>query len=207
MIAVIDYGAGNLQSVLKALRFIGCEAGIAADRGTLLKAEGAILPGVGSFADAMACMRQSGLEPAVLAYVQSGKPLLGICLGLQLLFEESQESPGAKGLGLLKGSIARIPAGKGLKVPHMGWNSLSILRDEGLFRGLKAEPYVYFVHSYYLQAENREIVTSQTEYGVTIDASIQYQNVYATQFHPEKSGAVGLKMLRNFAAIVEKGGC
>lgn len=207
MIAVIDYGAGNLQSVLKALRFIGCEAGIAADRGTLLKAEGAILPGVGSFADAMACMRQSGLEPAVLAYVQSGKPLLGICLGLQLLFEESQESLGAKGLGLLKGSIARIPAGKGLKVPHMGWNSLSILRDEGLFRGLKAEPYVYFVHSYYLQAENREIVTSQTEYGVTIDASIQYQNVYATQFHPEKSGAVGLKMLRNFAAIVEKGGC
>ncbi len=207
MIAVIDYGAGNLQSVLKALRFIGCEAGIAADRGTLLKAEGAILPGVGSFADAMACMRQSGLEPAVLAYVQSGKPLLGICLGLQLLFEESQESPGAKGLGLLKGSIARIPAGKGLKVPHMGWNFLSILRDEGLFRGLKAEPYVYFVHSYYLQAENREIVTSQTEYGVTIDASIQYQNVYATQFHPEKSGAVGLKMLRNFAAIVEKGGC
>ena len=207
MIAVIDYGAGNLQSVLKALRFIGCEAGIAADRGTLLKAEGAILPGVGSFADAMACMRQSGLEPAVLAYVQSGKPLLGICLGLQLLFEESQESPGAKGLGLLKGSIARIPAGKELKVPHMGWNFLSILRDEGLFRGLKAEPYVYFVHSYYLQAENREIVTSQTEYGVTIDASIQYQNVYATQFHPEKSGAVGLKMLRNFAAIVEKGGC
>lgn len=207
MIAVIDYGAGNLQSVLKALRFIGCEACIAADRETLLKANGAILPGVGSFADAMDCMRRADLESAVLAYVQSGKPLLGICLGMQLLFEKSQESPGARGLGLLKGSIARIPAEEGLKVPHMGWNSLSIIRNEGLFRGMKAEPYVYFVHSYYLRAEDREIVTSQTEYGVEIDASIQYQNLYATQFHPEKSGAVGLNMLRNFAAIVEKGGC
>lgn len=205
MIAVIDYGAGNLQSVLKALRFIGCEACVAADKETLLRADGAILPGVGSFADAMDCMRRAGLEEAVLSYAESGKPLLGICLGLQLLFETSEESPGARGLGLLKGSLTRIPAGEGLKIPHMGWNSLAITQQKGLFRGIEGEPYVYFVHSYYLKAKDPEIVTSRTGYGVQIDASVQYHNLYATQFHPEKSGAVGLQMLRNFAAIVEKG--
>ncbi len=204
MIAVIDYGAGNLQSVCKALHYIGCENGVVNDRQSLFQTDGAILPGVGSFADAMYCMEQAGLKEAVVEYIQSGKPLLGICLGLQLLFEGSEESPGVKGLGLLKGNIVRIPAGKGLKIPHMGWNSLRFCKQSPLFQGIDEQAYVYFVHSYYLKARDRGIVTSQTEYGVTIDASIGQGNLFATQFHPEKSGAVGLRMLRNFAAIVDQ---
>lgn len=202
MIAVIDYGAGNLQSVVKALNFIGCQCIITDQKDELLKADGAILPGVGSFADAMDCMNRSGVTDAVNAFVRTGKPLLGICLGLQLLFESSEESPGAKGLGLLKGSITRIPNQNGtLKIPHMGWNSLEIRRHDGIFRGIEGEPYVYFVHSYYLTAEDEGIVSSRTGYGVTIDASVQSGNIYATQFHPEKSGEVGLKILKNFVAI------
>ena len=204
MLAVIDYGAGNLQSVTKALSHIGCESLVTGERGQLLQADGAILPGVGSFADAMACLEQSGMKEAVLDYVKTGKPLLGICLGLQLLFEESEESPGVRGLGLLRGKIVKIPADGGLKVPHIGWNSLDICKREGLFAGINGSPYVYFVHSYYLQAQDREVVSSQTEYGVKIDASVQAGNLFATQFHPEKSGAVGLKMLQNFAAVVQK---
>lgn len=201
MIAVIDYGAGNLQSVIKALHYIGCDAAITKDKEVLKKAEGAILPGVGSFADAMDCMKTSGLTEPVMEYAASGKPFLGICLGLQLLFEASEESPGAKGLGILKGKIAKIPAGEGLKIPHMGWNNLMIPSRTGLFAGIQESPYVYFVHSYYLTADDPAIVSSQTSYGVTIDASVQQGNVFATQFHPEKSGQVGLQMLRNFAAI------
>lgn len=204
MIAVIDYGAGNLQSVCKALRHIGCESSVVKDRQSLMEADGAVLPGVGSFADAMDCMNQSGLKQAVMDFIQSGKPLLGICLGLQLLFERSEESPGVKGLGLLKGTIVRIPAGEGLKIPHIGWNSLRFCGASPLFRGLAEHSYVYFVHSYYLKAEDRTLVTSQTEYGVDIDASVGKGNLFATQFHPEKSGEVGLQMLRNFAAIVEE---
>lgn len=203
MIAVIDYGAGNLQSVIKALNFIGCDAFVTCNREELLKADGAVLPGVGSFADAMDCMEKFNLKNAIVEYVNTGKPFLGICLGLQLLFDSSQESPGAHGLGLLKGSITRIPAGEGLKIPHIGWNSLNIKKRDGLFNGIKGNPYVYFVHSYYLRAEDPSIVSSQTEYGVKIDASIQYKNVFATQFHPEKSGEVGLQMLRNFVKLTE----
>lgn len=202
MIAVIDYGAGNLQSVVKALHFIGCDCTVTHRQEELLQADGAILPGVGSFADAMDCMNRSGATEAVRTFVASGKPLLGICLGLQLLFDSSEESPGAKGLGLLKGSITRIPsAGGTLKIPHMGWNSLSIAQRNGIFKDLPEEVYVYFVHSYYLQADDPAIVAARTQYGVSIDAAIQYRNLFATQFHPEKSGKVGLQILRNFAEM------
>ncbi len=202
MIAVIDYGAGNLQSVVKALHFIGCDSVITNNKQELLQADGAILPGVGSFADAMDCMNQSGATDAVLEFIRTGKPLLGICLGLQLLFDGSEESPGVKGLGLLKGSITRIPNQNGtLKIPHMGWNSLAITEQDGLFRGVTGEPYVYFVHSYYLKADDPSIVAARTSYGVEIDASVHQDNIYATQFHPEKSGRVGLQLLQNFVDI------
>ncbi len=205
MIAVIDYGAGNLQSVVKALNYIGCDNIITKDKEELLRADGAILPGVGSFGDAMDCMNSSGAASAVLEFAASGKPLLGICLGLQLLFDASDESPDAKGLGLLKGKISKIPNADGtLKIPHMGWNSLDIKKHDGIFKGITGAPYVYFVHSYYLKADDEEIVSSQTNYGALIDASVSCGNIYATQFHPEKSGSVGLKILRNFAAMTER---
>lgn len=206
MIAVIDYGAGNLQSVVKALSYIDTETIVTNKKEEILQADGAILPGVGSFGDAMDCMNTSGATEAVLAFVESGKPFLGICLGLQLLFPRSEESPNAKGLALLGGSITRIPnENDTLKIPHMGWNSLDIKKHDGLFRGIEGSPYVYFVHSYYLHAENPDIVSAQTEYGVTIDASVRYKNIFATQFHPEKSGRVGLQMLRNFVEITKEG--
>lgn len=202
MIAVIDYGAGNLQSVVKALTYIGQNPVVTADHAVLAKAQGAILPGVGSFGDAMDSLRKRGLEEPIQAFIKSGKPFLGICLGLQILFESSEESPGVAGLGILKGKILRIPGGEGLKIPHMGWNSLSIQQPGGIFSGIKPDPYTYFVHSYYLQAEE-PIVTSTTEYGVTIHASIQKDNLFACQFHPEKSGEVGLQILENFTAMLE----
>ena len=202
MIAVIDYGAGNLQSVVKALRFIGCDCMITNNKQELLSASGAILPGVGSFGDAMDCMNRSGAADGVLSFVKTGKPLLGICLGLQLLFDSSEESPNARGLGLLKGSIRKIPDNDGtLKIPHMGWNSLELCRRDGIFQGLPDNPYVYFVHSYYLTAEDESIVSAKTQYGTSIDAAVAFENIYATQFHPEKSGKLGLQILRNFAAI------
>lgn len=202
MIAVIDYGAGNLQSVVKALRFIGCDCMITNNKQELLSANGAILPGVGSFGDAMDCMSRSGAADGVLSFVKTGKPLLGICLGLQLLFDSSEESPDARGLGLLKGSIRKIPDNDGtLKIPHMGWNSLELCRRDGIFQGLPDNPYVYFVHSYYLTAEDESIVSAKTQYGTSIDAAVAFENIYATQFHPEKSGKLGLQILRNFVAI------
>ncbi len=205
MIAVIDYGAGNLQSVVKALNYIDCECVITDDKKTILECEGAILPGVGSFEDAMNCLIKTGCDRAVCDFVNTGKPLLGICLGLQLLFDESEESPGVRGLGLLKGSVRRIPDNNGsLKIPHMGWNSLDIKIRKGLFKDIEGEPYVYFVHSYYLHAEDRSIVSSNTEYGTLIDASVSAGNIYATQFHPEKSGDVGLRILENFVAICRR---
>lgn len=201
MIAIIDYGAGNLQSVAKAMAFIGHPAEVTGDPEKLLRAERAILPGVGSFGDAMNALRKAGMEEPIVEFARSGRPLLGICLGMQLLFEGSEESPGIKGLGLLEGEISRIPAGPGLKIPHIGWNSLRIRQQSGLFEGLAGEPYVYFVHSYYLHAKDRSVVSSQTDYGVAIDASIASGNLHATQFHPEKSGRAGLQMLRNFMKV------
>lgn len=202
MIAIIDYGAGNIQSVSKALAHIGCEAFITRDKDKILKADGAVLPGVGSFGDTMDTMTEYGIKDTVIEYAKSGKPFLGICLGLQLLFPKSEESPDAEGLGIFDGSITKIPSGEGLKIPHIGWNSLDIKKSDGLFRGIGKNPYVYFVHSYFLNASDKSIVSAQTEYGVTIDAAVEKGNVYATQFHPEKSGETGLKILRNFADIV-----
>ncbi len=203
-IAIVDYGAGNLQSVKKALDFIGVSSVITKDAGQIRDAGAVILPGVGSFADAMASMHASGLTDTVLEAAHSGRPFLGICLGLQLLFEASEESPGVVGLGVLKGEIRRIPQQDGLKVPHIGWNSLAILQPDGIFQGIPQEAYVYFVHSYYLKAERQEEVAARTQYGVRIDAAVQRGRLCATQFHPEKSGRVGLQILRNFAAMCEE---
>lgn len=205
MLAVIDYGAGNLQSVRKALAHIGCESVVADSPETLRTADAAILPGVGAFGDAMGQLRARGLEIPIKEFISSGKPFLGICLGLQLLFESSGESPGVEGLGVLKGKILRIPGKPGLKIPHIGWNSLNLNSREGLFAGLEGESYVYFVHSYYLNAEEA-VVTSTAEYGVEIHTSIQKGNLYACQFHPEKSGEVGIRMLKNFAKAAENRG-
>ena len=203
MIAIIDYGAGNLQSVYKALRHIGCDCFITRDRDEILRADGAVLPGVGSFGDTVDSLDRFGIKDTAVGFIKSGKPFLGICLGLQLLFPQSEESPGAKGLGVFEGSITKIPAGEGLKIPHMGWNSLEFTKQGRLFAGIPDRPYVYFVHSYYLNAADKGIVSAQTEYGVTIDAAVESGNVFATQFHPEKSGDVGLQILKNFAGIVK----
>ena len=201
MIAVIDYGAGNIQSVMKALRHIGCDCVLTSDPQIINKAQGAILPGVGSFGDCMDNIEKSNLTDVIKNYVKTEKPFMGICLGLQLLFPKSEESPNAVGLSLLKGTITKIPSGKGIKVPHMGWNSLDIRKKDGLFKGIEGNPFVYFVHSYYLTAENKDIVSAQTFYSTEIHAAVQYKNIHATQFHPEKSGDVGLKILKNFADI------
>ena len=201
MIAIIDYDAGNLKSVEKALLSLGEEVLITREREALLRADKVILPGVGNFGDAMEKLKSYGLVPVIHELAEMGKPFLGICLGLQLLFERSDEAPGVEGLGILKGEIVRIPDGEELKVPHIGWNSLHLQNGGRLFRNLPEEPYVYFVHSYYLKAEEPEIVKATTEYGVTIDASVEQGNVFACQFHPEKSSRVGLKILENFAKL------
>ena len=201
MICIIDYGAGNIESVKKALEYIGAQCVVSADKEVLAKADAAILPGVGSFGDAMNELRSRNLEEPIKDFIASGKPFLGICLGLQILFESSEESPGAVGLGVLKGKIVRIPDGEGLKIPHMGWNSLNIQKDDALFKDVEGEPYVYFVHSYYLKAEE-DIVTSTAEYGVNIHASVAKGNLRACQFHPEKSGELGIKILKNFVATI-----
>lgn len=201
MIAIIDYGAGNIQSVYKALKYIGAECEVTSDKDTIMKADGAILPGVGSFGDAMDTLEKYGIRDTINEFISTGKPFLGICLGLQLLFPKSFESPGAEGLGILKGEVKRIPNGVDLKIPHMGWNSINLLKKDGIFKDIEDGAYVYFVHSYYLDAEDKNIVSAQTEYGVTIDAAVSCGNVTATQFHPEKSGEVGLKMLNNFVKM------
>ena len=202
MIAIIDYGAGNLQSVKKAFDYLGVDTMVTENPEELMRAEGAVLPGVGAFGDAMAALRSRGLEGPVKEYAASGRPFLGICLGLQLLFEGSEEAPGVPGLGLFRGKIVRIPQKEGLKSPHIGWNSLEVKRRDGLFAGLEEEPYVYFVHSYYLKAEDPSLVSAQTRYGVLIDAAVQRGALHAVQFHPEKSGRTGLAMLKNFAALL-----
>ena len=203
MIAIIDYGAGNIQSVAKALTHIGCDCLVTRNKDEILKADGAVLPGVGSFGDTVDSLNKYGIKDAIKEYIASGKPFLGICLGMQLLFPASGESSEAEGLGIYEGSITRIPNGEGLKIPHMGWNSLDINPESRLFKGIGKNPYVYFVHSYFLHAADRELVAATTEYGVTIDAAVERGNVFATQFHPEKSGETGLRILRNFAEIVE----
>lgn len=205
MIGIIDYDAGNIKSVEKALHFLGEETVVTRDPVLLKKADKVILPGVGSFGDAMENLRKFGLVSVIQEIIEEGVPFLGICLGLQLLFESSEESPGVKGLGILKGKIKKIPPKEGLKIPHMGWNSLTLTNHGRLFDGLPENPYVYFVHSYYLEAEEPEIVKAVTEYSTCIHASVEKNNVFACQFHPEKSSHVGLEILRNFVGIPGKG--
>ena len=199
MTTVIDYDAGNIKSVEKALDFLGESVVVTRDKQTILQADRVILPGVGAFGDAMEKIRRYHLESVLKEVVQNGTPFLGICLGLQLLFDSSEETPKAKGLGILKGKIEHIPDAK-LKVPQIGWNSLHFPKNGRLFEGISENAFVYFVHSYYLQAEE-DIVTATTEYGVEIHASVEKGNVFACQFHPEKSSKVGLRMLENFIRV------
>lgn len=201
MIAIIDYDAGNLKSVEKALQFLGKETVVTRDKETILSADHVILPGVGSFGDAMENLNRFDLVDTIKQVVAKNTPFLGICLGLQLLFEKSDETPGVEGLGILKGSILKIPPQKGLKIPHMGWNSLEINPNARLFHGISNGAYVYFVHSYYLHATDEAIVAASTEYSTHIHASVESGNVFACQFHPEKSSDVGLQILKNFAEL------
>lgn len=203
MIAIIDYDAGNIRSVEKAFAFLGESATVTRDPETILNADGVVLPGVGAFGDAMDKLRAYGLDRVVRECVDRNKPFLGICLGLQLLFAESEESPGVEGLHILEGRIVRIPSDQGLKVPHIGWNSLQFQTDSRLFENLPENPFVYFVHSFYLQAADTEIVTATADYGVQIHASVEKGNLFACQFHPEKSSDVGMQMLRNFIKVVK----
>ncbi|MBM6752606.1 imidazole glycerol phosphate synthase subunit HisH [Mediterraneibacter glycyrrhizinilyticus] len=201
MIAIIDYDAGNIKSVEKALDFLGQDVVITGEPEKILKADKVILPGVGAFGDAMANLRRTGLDEVIRQVAGRGTPFLGICLGLQLLFERSDEAPGVEGLGILKGEILRIPEKEGLKIPHMGWNSLHLENNGRLFRGIEEGAYVYFVHSYYLKAAEESIVKASTEYSVHIHASVEKDNVFACQFHPEKSSDVGISILKNFVEL------
>lgn len=201
MIAIIDYDAGNIRSVEKALLLLGQEVKITSDAKEIQTADKVILPGVGAFGDAMENLKSRGLDTVIHQVVEQGTPFLGICLGLQLLFERSDEAPGVDGLGILKGEIVRIPAAEGLKIPHMGWNNLHLSHKGRLFEGIKEGSYVYFVHSYYLKAQDEEIVKASTKYGVNIHASVEKDNVFACQFHPEKSSEVGLQILKNFVKV------
>ena len=201
MISILGYDAGNIKSVEKALIYLGQEALITNDKDVIMSSDRVILPGVGAFGDAMERLKKSGLDKVIYDFVETGKPFMGICLGLQLLFKESEESPGVTGLGLLDGRIIRIPGGSDLKVPQIGWNDIEINPESRLLKGIGDKPYVYFVHSYYLKADRREDVAATTKYGVTIDAAVERENIMATQFHPEKSSEAGLKILKNFISI------
>ena len=201
MIAIIDYDAGNIKSVEKALNKLGQKTIITRDAETILNADKVILPGVGAFGDAMGNLRKYHLDQVIYQVVEKGTPFLGICLGLQLLFEKSDESKGVKGLGILEGEVCKIPESEGLKIPHMGWNSLHLQNEGRLYKDIEENSYVYFVHSYYLKAKDNNIVKATTEYSTEIHASVEKGNVFACQFHPEKSSDVGLKILKNFVEL------
>ena len=200
MIAIIDYGAGNLHSVKNALDFLGAPCIVTGDSEEILSADKVILPGVGAFGDAMKCLRDNGLADTVKKVIMNGKPFLGICLGLHLLFEESEESPGVEGLGVFKGKVVKIQD-CGLKIPHMGWNSISLAKESKILKDIGDTPYMYFVHSYYIQPSEQEIISASTEYGQSLPIAVESDNVFATQFHPEKSGEIGMKILKNFIEL------
>lgn len=201
MVAIIDYDAGNIKSVENAVRFLGHEVTVTSKAEEILCADHIILPGVGAFGDAMKRLSGAGLEETIRQAVDREIPFLGICLGLQLIFEESEESPGVRGLGLLPGRIRRIPEGGGRKVPQIGWNDLSFPRSSRLFAGIPEGSYVYFVHSYYLEAGDPSDVAARTEYGVSIDAAVEHGRLFACQFHPEKSERIGMQILENFLKL------
>ena len=204
MIAIIDYDAGNIKSVEKALSFLGEEVIITRREEDLLSADGVILPGVGNFGDAMEKLNSYDLVEVIHKVVEKQIPFLGICLGLQLMFDSSEEAPGVEGLHILEGEVLRIPEKDGLKIPHIGWNNLSYPNKGRLFEEIPENEFVYFVHSYYLKAKDPEIVKATTEYGTLIHASVEKDNVFACQFHPEKSSKVGMKMLQNFIKITKE---
>lgn len=201
MIAIIDYNAGNLKSVEKALVSMGQECMVTRNFKEILAADKVILPGVGAFGDAMEQLKKYELDKVIREVTGKKTPFLGICLGLQLLFEGSDESSGVEGLHILDGKILRIPDKEGLKIPHIGWNSLALQNNGRLFHGIPDQSYVYFVHSYYLKAADESIVKAVTQYSTTIHASVEKDNVFACQFHPEKSSTVGLQILKNFTEI------
>lgn len=203
MIAIIDYDAGNLKSVEKALKFLGEESIVTRDRKEILSADKVILPGVGAFGEAMEHLKKFELDQVIQEAVHRQRPLLGICLGLQLLFEGSEENGGVEGLHILDGQIVKIPDAPGLKIPHIGWNSLHLQNQGRLFEGVPEGAFVYFVHSFYLKAKEERIVRASADYGVAIHASVEQDSVFACQFHPEKSSSMGLKILQNFAGIGE----
>jgi glutamine amidotransferase len=201
MIAIIDYDAGNLKSVEKALIHLGENAIITRDKQQILSASKVILPGVGNFGDAMNKLHHYQLVDIIKEVIAKKTPFLGICLGLQLLFERSDECEGVAGLSVLEGEILRIPDCKSLKIPHMGWNSLQVRQGAKLYEGIPEQAFVYFVHSYYLKASDENIVAATTDYSTLIHASVEKDNIFACQFHPEKSGDVGLTILKNFATL------
>jgi len=206
MIAVADYGAGNLGSVVKALRFVGVAPLVTHDAADLGRADALVVPGVGAFAHCMKGLRDHGLDVGVRRFIATGRPMLGICIGMQMLFGESEEGGRTPGLNVLSGRVKRftVDATMGtdaLKVPHMGWNLIVCRPDVPLFRGLPESPMVYFVHSYYAVPGDPEVVAAETDYGGRFCSAVRSGNVYGTQFHPEKSGSVGLEILRNFVAL------
>lgn len=201
MIAIIDYDAGNIKSVEKAFISLGQDVVVTRNKDTILSANKVVLPGVGAFGDAMSRLHEYGLVDVIREVAAKGTPFLGICLGLQLIFDRSEEAPGVEGIGLLRGEIVKFPDSDELKIPQIGWNSLEINPESVLFKGIRNQSYVYFVHSYYLKAEDEDIVAASTEYITHVHASVEYKNIFACQFHPEKSSEVGLKILENFANI------
>ncbi|MFQ5835304.1 MAG: imidazole glycerol phosphate synthase subunit HisH [bacterium] len=204
MIAIVDYGMGNLRSVEKALQKVGEETLVTRDAGKILNSEGVVLPGVGAFRDCMRNLREYGLIDPLYEFIQSGQPFLGICLGLQLLFTQSEEFGRYEGLGVIKGRVVRFPEAAELKVPHMGWNTISIKRKVPLLKGIEDGSYFYFVHSYYVIPEDEDIIATTTHYGVEFVSSINKDNIFACQFHPEKSQELGLKILKSFGDLVKE---
>lgn len=204
MIVLIDYGVGNLYSVEKAVAFVGGDVKISSDATDIKRAEKIILPGVGAFGDCMKNLEATGLIPTIKQEISSGKPILGICVGMQILFAGSEESPCVDGLKIFGGHVRKIRAGD-LKIPHMGWNAVSIRNAQcamsNLFKGIKDNSYFYFVHSYHAAPDNKNIIAATTAYGEEVTAAIAFENIFATQFHPEKSGDVGLQVLKNFVEL------
>jgi glutamine amidotransferase len=201
MIAIIDYGMGNLRSVQRAFEYVGAEAVVTTDRATIEAASAVVLPGVGAFGQAMANLERAGLTDVIRQVIAQGRPFLGICLGLQLLFEESEEMGQHRGLGIFGGQVKRFDVN--LKVPQIGWNQIHIRRASPLLEGVADGSYAYFVHSYYVAPADPEIILATTDYGIDYASVVGQDNIFGIQFHPEKSQAVGLRILRNFTALVE----